>query len=268
MAVEKQSGELTATRAVIDAIPMTDLAGFAPSPDLAMRRIEARDWLGYLLLFPHQSLRAAFLKVLAELDGEPPEVYWSILGHVWSAAEAPGIEEDVDWRALFADPRPKRECLMGVDDKRAYERLPEIVQVHRGAGRPDFARGLSWTLDYQEAAWFAGYARTALRRSRAPHHLAAADAQEPCVAHGWVARGDVIALLSGIHTSAQAEIIALPESVEITTIERLPRTMQVGGSGEEIASRHGRPLSPGGAARRGRSARSELRRRMTLRRAS
>jgi hypothetical protein len=237
MVADEQSGEFTAARAVIDATRSTYLASFAPFPDLAMRRIEARDWFGYLLLFGYQSLRAAFLKILPELNSEPPEVYWSILGQVWSAAEAPDIEEDVNWRALFADPRPKREYLMDVDDKRAYECLPEIVQVYRGAGHPDFVLGLSWTRDYEEAAWFAGHARTTQHRSRAPHHLAAADAQEPCVAHGSVARADVIALLSDDQSRAESGIIALPESIVVVTIERLDRRMRVGGCDDELALR-------------------------------
>jgi hypothetical protein len=255
---DKQSGEFASARAVIDATRMTELAGFAPFPELAMRRVEARDWLGYLVLFGQQSLCRAFLRTLPELNSEPPEVYWSILGQVWSAAEAPGIEEDVDWRSLFADPRPKRECLMGVDDKRAYKCLPEIVQVYRGAGHPDFVRGLSWTLDCEAAAWFAGYAGTTLRRSRAPNHLAAADAQEPCVAHGRVARADVIALLSDDQSTAGSAVIALPESVEVVTIERLDRTMSAGGRDDEPALRHGRPVrSPNRVPDRGRLVRPE-----------
>jgi len=227
---------------VIDATRLTDLASLAPFPDLAMRRIEARDWLGYLLLFGHQRVRGAFLRILPELESEPPEVYWSILSQVWSAAEAPGIEEEMDWRALFADARPKRECLMGIDDKRAYERLPEVVRVYRGAGHPDFARGLSWTLDHEEAAWFAGYAGTVLRRSRAPQHRAAADAQEPCVAHGWIAKADVLALLSDHRGTAASEIIALPESIEVVKVERLDRGTRIARHDDEPATRHGGPV--------------------------
>src|SRR5712691_7999311 len=115
MAAERGSGEFTDAGTAIDATSLAELADFASFPDLAARRLKARDWLGYLLLFGHHRQRAAFLKMLPALDREPPEVYWSILGHVWSAAEAPGIEDEVDWPALFADPRPEREYLMGVD---------------------------------------------------------------------------------------------------------------------------------------------------------
>jgi hypothetical protein len=261
MAAGRGSGELTDAGTAIDAARLTDLADFAPFPDLATRRLGARDWLGYLLLFGHQRQRAAFLKILPALDHEPPEVYWSILGQVWSAAEAPGIEDEVDWRALFADPRPNREYLMGVDERRAYARLPETVQVYRGAGHPDFARGLSWTLAHEEAVWFGGYATMAVRRSGARQLLAAASAQEPCVAHGSVARADVVALLGDGRGKAASEIIALPQSVQVAKIERLDRSGRVEGCDDELASRHAPSLSPAGATRR-RAARAERGRRM------
>jgi len=259
MAAERRSGQSRDAGMVIGATTIAELADLSSFPDLATRRLQAGDWLGYLLLFGHERQRAAFLKVLPALEREPPEVYWSILGHVWSAAEAPGIEDEVDWRALFADPRPEREYLMGVDERRAYRRLPQIVHVYRGAGHPDFAQGLSWTLDYEEAAWFAGYARMALRRARAPHLLAASDAQEPCVVHGCVAHADVIALLGDAQGRAASEIIALPPAVEVVKVELLQRSAPVGGFDEDMASRRARPLIPAGAHRRRGSIRPERR---------
>ena len=81
------------------------------------------------------------MEILPELHREPPEVYWSTLLMFGADTEAPGTG-DIDWRALFADPRPGRAALMDEAGLEVFGALPERVTVYRGVGSLDRARGL------------------------------------------------------------------------------------------------------------------------------
>jgi hypothetical protein len=181
-----------------------ELARLAPATlyDNAVRSIAERDWYDYLLLFSHEARPEAFLAILPELDDYE---YWSMLAEAWSSAEAPGTD-GIDWRALFTDPRPGRAWLMNEDEQTNHEMLPEYVTVYRGVGHPDYALGLAWTLDRNQAAWFAVYASKALARSRGK----AGDASRACVVRGTVAKADVLDLFEG---REEQEVLVLPESV-------------------------------------------------------
>lgn len=68
-----------------------------------------------------------------------------ILRLMWPDAEHPSANER-HWLRLF-------RAAGYVSD--TDEELEERLVIHRGVGRPRYARGISWTLDYERAVWFA-----------------------------------------------------------------------------------------------------------------
>ena len=210
----------------IDRRRIDELAGLAPGMlhGHALKAISERDWSAYLCLFGHATRADAFVEILPELDDEPSEVYWSMLGEAWSSTEAPGIG-DIDWRALFTDHGiTGRAALMDETGLTVFETLPERVTVYRGVGCLDRARGLSWTLDRDKARWFATYAERQLGRSGTARR---GDVGRACVLRGELARVDVIAVLE---VREEREVIALPESVQDLHVIEPPEDAQaIGG---------------------------------------
>jgi len=81
-----------------------------------------------------------------------------ILASAWIRCENPNRDPNVSRRELvrmFQDADP--EALMDPDDYAVYRSLPETFTVYRGviSASEDSYRGLSWTLDYDTAKWFA-----------------------------------------------------------------------------------------------------------------
>lgn len=128
--------------------------------------IEQRNWERALWLLPRPYRLDFFGCVLGELsDAE----YARLLADAWIDAERPSRNLD-SWIALFTAPRLQRELLMTPDELAHYRALSDPVRIWRGAGRPRYARGISWTTDADQAAWFAQRfaSRTHLQRHCSP----------------------------------------------------------------------------------------------------
>ena len=164
-----------------------------------------RDWHRFLLLHPRADRPDALqgLEPWIEDDAE----YWALVGEVWIDTERPSEDEAI-WRELFGAERPGREALI---DPLALASLPDPVRVFRGFDREGGERGLSWTTDRERADWFA-------------RRFAIGD-REPRVAIGTVDKSRVIAYPLG---RREAEIVALPEDVDLETVELIGRDPEPG----------------------------------------
>lgn len=168
------------------------------------------DWRAYLDLHGHAEALLAFVRVADDIEDDA--LYWELLSDTWTRTEAPSADAAL-WRALLAGDRPRREAMMTAEERDALAAMPEVLTVYRGAGHPDYADGLAWTLDRGRAAWFAGYAPLALARSWVPGRVRSG---EPVLATGTVARGDVIAYLT---ERQEAEVLVLPSAVQVQSVE-------------------------------------------------
>lgn len=141
---------------------------------------------------------------------DDPAAFWPLLAETWIDSE--NIREMRDaWLDLWGSDVPERERVMDEEERAALAALPETVEVWRGVGHEDAVHGLSWTVDRDKAAWFAR--RFAVDQRRTPY-----------LAFGRVAKADVLAYFL---SRAESEIVALPESVELTDVETLPRGVGV-----------------------------------------
>lgn len=128
-------------------------------------------------------------------------VFWEVLGAIWTDSENIW-QNDAEWRRLWADERPGREHAMDDDDREAFEKLPEKVQVYRGCISEENEDGLSWTTNLKIATFFAK--RFAELRSG-----------DPIILCGEVDKADVLAYTQG---RGESEVIVLPEKVNVTKV--------------------------------------------------
>jgi hypothetical protein len=140
----------------------------------------------------------------------PDEVYWEILGDIWTDSENIWQHKD-GWREALSSERPRRECIMNTEtyeelkegepprqknEREFYESLPDVVKVYRGNPAPDGGSGLSWTLNRSVAVMFA-------KRLRLP-------GMTPKLISGKVRKENVLAFFD---RRAEAEIVCFPEHI-------------------------------------------------------
>ncbi len=115
--------------------------------------VEEKDWCRVIMLYekPYR------LRALSEHGpAMPDEVYFHHLGQIWMEVENVWQHRN-DIPHLLSPPGRdlrKRSLMMSPDDQAVLEGLPEIVTIYRGCG-PMNEQGWSWTLDEEQAEWFA-----------------------------------------------------------------------------------------------------------------
>jgi hypothetical protein len=160
----------------------------------ALRRGE---WEQYLNMHAHQDCLSAFARIFDMLDGP---TYWRLLGELWTRTEGFHGDKNV-WRDLLSLHPADRGAAMDEAERQTLSNLPPEIRVFRGAGGEQFVRGFSWTLNLEQAEWFA-------RRFAVLH-------KTPLVACGRVRKSNVIAYLD--HRE-EREIVTMPESVERVSV--------------------------------------------------
>jgi hypothetical protein len=125
-----------------------------PSPYIKEKMMEAaraEDWDQCLLLLPTPYRSWAFQMVIQHEVNDAD--YWRMLGELWIHSEG-SSRARTRYLKLFSSPRGERDHLMNAGELAHYRALPPTVELYRGA-IPRYARGMSWTQDLEEAAWFA-----------------------------------------------------------------------------------------------------------------
>jgi hypothetical protein len=109
----------------------------------------AREWDRFVFLHERPYRLDALLQVLPKLTGTRKG--WKLIEEVWTDAEGVGINFDA-WETIFSSGGAR--LMMNTKERRAFDVLPESVEVYRGA-KHKHRRGFSWTLSREKAEWFA-----------------------------------------------------------------------------------------------------------------
>jgi len=84
--------------------------------------------------------------------------YWDLLGQVWTDSENIWQNYPI-WALAFDAKRADRWALMSQKEDRKWLRYARRnkgpIVIHRGYAHSTGPRGMSWTLDYSKAEWFA-----------------------------------------------------------------------------------------------------------------
>jgi len=135
--------------------------------------------------------------VLDLIEDAPTDLFWPVFLAQWTICDNTWNEGERLLRALRKHTRgAKPVTYFSNKQRRAFNRLPATITVHRGCSRSRVA-GVSWTIDEAVAAGFArGH-----RRIRVP---------DPVIASGQIGREHVFAL---VEDRQERELILDPEKV-------------------------------------------------------
>lgn len=163
--------------------------------------INEEDWTSAVWI--HE--RPYRIQVLLEFaDHMTDQVFWEILGSIWTDSENIWQNEN-EWRNLLESDRPGREHVMDDDDRRAFNDLPDKIDIYRGCISEQNEDGLSWTTNVKVAEFFA-------KRFAGLHD------GDPIILCGTVDKSDVLFYSAGRNES---EVVVLPEKVHVSHV-RLP----------------------------------------------
>lgn len=162
-----------------------------------------KNWHDFIFLHERPYRLDAYMDVCKEMEST---VYWKILKDIWMDAEFPGVNQKV-WLHLFMRKHPNRRKLMSGKERRILNNLPEKdIDIYRGYCGEEYQEGISWTLSYDKAAWFAK------RFAGAGKENQIATDMEPLVAEAVCDKKDVIVYLDG---REEQEILIDSEKVTV-----------------------------------------------------
>ena len=188
----------------------------------ADKALKKKNWDRWIWLHERPFRLDAFLFICRDM---PADEYWSLLRDIWIDTEGPGVNQDI-WLELFNRPYPKRRKMMTGKERRALSdagRSGEL-NIYRGyvdgldpedseyiEEDRDRESGISWTLDYNKAEWFA-------------KRFLAGGTGYGVVAEAICKPKDVIAYFE---SRGEKEIVVDPSKIRILRSQELPTDEEV-----------------------------------------
>ncbi len=154
----------------------------------ALDKLSQRNFIGYLWLFDSEERLQGFLAIEPLLRDDE---YWRCLRMVWIMTELT-LKNKSLWVGLLKSTRTNSYLLMTNNEREQLSAMPPMLDVHRGFSHMGGKNGLSWTLDVEEARFFACYASSPRRR-----YFGADRCDGAFVVSGRCRKTDVIAYLTG-----------------------------------------------------------------------
>jgi hypothetical protein len=199
ISVEERIGKVL-RHPLVYAVPYSETLNPMLNRQLRHKRIalrkawENKDWHRFVFLYEKPYRLHAFMEIKDKVEYEVPLTYASLMTEIWGSTEFVWRDFPM-WKALWKNIKPnQQEQLMREDERAMLNSLSQRVTIHRGATLGLNELGISWTLDFDKAKWFA----TRLRKST----------DVTVVVSATINRSDIIALFLG---RGETEVIALPE---------------------------------------------------------
>ena len=115
------------------------------------KALKTKNFNQYIFLHERPYRINAFQDIKKDLDNK---TYWRLLSNIWTDTE--NSWQDIEtWKKLFKSKRNKKENLMGGQELATYESLDNELIIYRGCVKGLNENGLSWTLNKDQAEWFA-----------------------------------------------------------------------------------------------------------------
>ena len=143
------------TNGKIEMVDLREPKGLKKAQQRVLKTIDAVEDYSQFFVF----MRAPYLPVFFKLTQQhlSHKDFSEALADVWTLVEFPNIDVNVSKREFMQFfRRAHKEWVMDEDEYKFYKELPEEITVYRGTGKgARHLLGLSWTLDYDKAKWFA-----------------------------------------------------------------------------------------------------------------
>jgi hypothetical protein len=165
-------------------------------------KLSKGDYDGYVWLYERPWRLEKFLEVRESVTDTQ---YWEMLGQLWADCENIW-QNGVLWSIALHLPRKNRERIMNKKERAALAKLCPVFTLYRGSCAPDkMGSGMSWTLNREQAEWFAQRFNQGGKRDMYLHTAT-------------VKRKDVIAYLT---VRNENEIVVMPENLNDMRTEQL-----------------------------------------------
>lgn len=166
------------------------------------RAVEDEAWSTYCFLHERPYRLDAFLNIKDKIEDDA--AYWDVLGSIWTDSENIWQSED-EWLECLSSERPQRDQMMEDWERDRLAALPETVEIFRGYQFANRQDGMSWSIDRNQAAWFA-------TRLWVPER----GGDGPMLAIATVKRDKILAFFDGRN---EHEVVVLPGDADISETE-------------------------------------------------
>lgn len=113
--------------------------------------------------FMRKSYRLTFLKFIEKYLSK--EDFAELLADAWVSSENPNQDVNVDIPTLTKwFKRADKRLLMVEEDYEVYNNLESEIKIYRGVAVGRNPKGLSWTMNYGKATWFANRFNTGTKK--------------------------------------------------------------------------------------------------------
>lgn len=124
--------------------------------DIYLERITKAKDIHEILFFMHKPYKTLYFKLVA--DALSKEDYNDLLASIWVGTE--NVNQDInvkisEWVKFFK--KADKFIMMNEDEIAVYNKFSEYerIRVYRGVGVDRNPNGMSWTVNYDKAEWFA-----------------------------------------------------------------------------------------------------------------
>lgn len=115
------------------------------------------DWESYVMIHERPYRFPALMRIAIDCEASNPKMFWELVANVYIDSE--NIHASLeDWELLFnSRVERKPEWLMDEDELTTFQSITKCkrVPLYRGYNVDGSPNGLSWTLSYDRAVWFA-----------------------------------------------------------------------------------------------------------------
>ena len=139
----------------IEMVDLRESEGLKKAQERVRKTIDAVKEYSQFFAFIRAPFMPAFFKFTQQYLSH--QDYSEALADVWTLVEFPSVDVNVSTKEFIQYfHKARKDWLMDEDEYKFYQNLPEEITVYRGTGKgARHLLGLSWTLDYEKAKWFA-----------------------------------------------------------------------------------------------------------------
>ena len=139
----------------IEMVDLREPEGLKKVRERVLKTIDAVEKYAQFFVFVRTPFLPAFFKFTNQYLSLRD--YSEALADVWTLVEFPNVDVNVSTNEFIRYfNKAQKDWLMDEEEYKFYKNLPEKITVYRGTGKGvRHLLGLSWTLDYKKAKWFA-----------------------------------------------------------------------------------------------------------------
>lgn len=169
--------------------------------EAAQKLLRERNLLAYLMCFENPHKLTALHDYVVNYDVDDNKLYWEAVLNTWISVDN-SYQNREEWLELWTmEDKGSPLQIMSEEEVEQFAALPETITIYRGFMYMEGLQGLSWSLDFDQATWFAKRYGKGI----------------PRVACAEIKKSDVLFLVD----SSEREVIVHPEHIVVKEIKEI-----------------------------------------------